>query len=80
MGELTFVKTGRREFDEFFPKIRSILRMNALDIVIDGKKIRGYRTPDTKSFWIRDYSDMLRGVKYIETDIKNLSATNSEKL
>jgi hypothetical protein len=78
MGELTFVKTGQPEFDEFFPKIRSILRMNALDIVIDGKKIRGYRTPDTKSFWIRDYSDMLRGVKYIETDIKSLVEHFSE--
>ncbi len=72
MKELTFVKSGRLEFDEFFPKIRSILQKNALDIVIDDKKIRGYRTPDTKSFWIRDYSDMLRGVKYIEPDIKSL--------
>jgi hypothetical protein len=72
MGEQTFVKTGRPEFDEFFPSIRNFFRKNALDIVIDGKKIRGYRTPDTKSFWIRDYSDMLRGVKYIEPDIKSL--------
>jgi hypothetical protein len=72
MGERTFVKTGRPEFDHFYPKIRSFLATNALDIVIDGKKIRGYRTPDTKSFWIRDYSDILRGVKYFEPDLKSL--------
>jgi hypothetical protein len=72
MGKQTFVKTGRPEFDRFFPKVRAFLENNALDIVIDGKKIRGYRTPDTKSFWIRDYSDMLRGVKYFESDLKSL--------
>ena len=72
MGEQTFVKTGRPEFDQLIPKIRSFLEKNALDIVIDGKKIRGYRTPDTKSFWIRDYSDMLRGLMYFESDIKSL--------
>jgi hypothetical protein len=72
MGEQTFVKTGRPEFDRFFPKVRAFLENNALDIVIDGKNIRGYRTPDTKSFWIRDYSDMLRGVKYFEPEIQSL--------
>ncbi|UCE40818.1 MAG: hypothetical protein JSV17_15440 [Candidatus Aminicenantes bacterium] len=72
MGKQTFVKTGRPEFDQFFPKVRAFLENNALDIVIDGKNIRGYRTPDTKSFWIRDYSDMLRGLKYFETDLKSL--------
>jgi hypothetical protein len=72
MGEQTFVKTGRPEFDQFFPRIRDFLEKNALDVVIDGKKIRGYRTPDTKSFWIRDYSDMLRGLKYFESDLMSL--------
>jgi hypothetical protein len=72
MGVHTFVKTGRPEFDRFIPKVQGFLQKNALDIVIDGKKIRGYRTPDTKSFWIRDYSDMLRGVKYFEPDLKSL--------
>jgi len=72
MGEQTFVKTGRTEFDQLIPKIRSFIEDNALDIVIDGKKIRGYRTPDAKSFWIRDYSDMLRGLKYFESDLKSL--------
>lgn len=78
MNESTHVKSGKEKFDDFFPKIRSLLQANALDIVIDGKQIRGYRTPDTKSFWIRDYSDMLRGVKYIEADVKSLIEHFSE--
>ena len=78
MNEPTYVKSGRQEFDDFFPKIHFFLQANAMDIVIDGKQIRGYRTPDTKSFWIRDYSDMLRGVKYIESDVKSLIEHFSE--
>jgi len=71
MTEKTYVKTGKAEFDDFIPRIRSFLAQNSLDQVIDGKKVRGYRTPDTRSIWIRDYSDMLRGVKYFEKDLKS---------
>jgi len=71
MGKKTYIKTGQAEFDDFIPKIQSFLEQDSLDLIIDGKKIRGYRTPDTKSIWIRDYSDMLRGVKYFEEDLKS---------
>jgi hypothetical protein len=66
-----YIKTGISEFDNFFPLIKSFLEKCALDVVVDGKKIRGYRTPDAKSIWIRDYADMLRGVKYIEEDVQS---------
>ncbi len=71
MSDRTFIKTGFAEFDSFYPKIKSFLEKDALDVLVDGQKIRGYRTPDTKSIWIRDYSDMLRGVKYFEEDLKS---------
>ncbi len=71
MIEETFIKTGQTQFDDFIPKVHSFLNKDSLDVVIDGKKIRGYRTPDAKSIWIRDYSDMLRVVKYIDDDIKS---------
>ena len=71
MGGRTYIKTGFSQFDNFYPKIKSFLEQNVLDVVVDGQKIRGYRTPDTKSIWIRDYSDMLRGVKYFEEDLKS---------
>ena len=71
MKERTHLKTGKVEFDDFIPRVRSFLEQDSLDLIIDGKRIRGYRTPDTKSIWIRDYSDMLRGVKYFEKDLKS---------
>lgn len=63
------IKTGKPEFDNFYPMVRSFLEKDLLEVHIDGQKIRGYRSPDTRSIWIRDYSDILRGVKYFEYDL-----------
>lgn len=65
----TVVQTGRPEFDEFYPRIRTFLEHDVLDLVIDAKPIRGYRSPDGKSIWIRDHSDMMRGFRYFERDL-----------
>ena len=65
------IKTGYDEFDNFYPMVKSFLEKDVLDVVIDSKKIRGYRSPDAKSIWIRDHSDMLRGAKYFEKDMKS---------
>ncbi|MBN1271404.1 MAG: hypothetical protein JXB26_03965 [Candidatus Aminicenantes bacterium] len=69
MAEHTFVRTGKPEFDNLVPRIKSFLDKDSLDCEIDGVKIRGYRSPDARSVWIRDFSDMLRGVKYFEKDV-----------
>jgi len=50
----TFVRTGRPEFDGLFPLVRGFLERSVLDLVIDGQQIRGYRTPDARSVWIRE--------------------------
>ncbi|HUU51392.1 MAG TPA: hypothetical protein VMW92_00070, partial [Candidatus Heimdallarchaeota archaeon] len=72
INEKTFVKTGHPSFDNLFPQIKAFLEQNFLDVVIDGKPIRGYRSPDAKSLWVRDFSDILRGVKYFEKDLKSM--------
>ncbi len=71
MTEKIYIKTGRSEFDNFYPIIKSFLEKDRMDVIIDDQKIRGYRSPDTRSIWIRDYSDMFRGVKYFEKDLKS---------
>ena len=72
MENKTFIKTGCKEFDDLIPLVRSFLAKDTLDLFIDGKRIRGYRSPDAKSVWIRDYSDMMRGFKYFERDMKSV--------
>ncbi len=71
MNDKTFIKTGEKKFDDFYPKVKAFLQNDILEMTIDGKKIRGYRSPDGKSIWIHDYSDMMRGFKYYETDLKS---------
>jgi len=69
MSDLTFIKTGKKEFDELYPRIRNFLLQDSLDLVIDAQHIHGYRSPDSKSIWIRDHSDMMRGFRYFEEDL-----------
>lgn len=68
-SQATYVASGRPEFDELYPRVRAFLEQDTLDLVIDAKPIRGYRSPDGKSIWIRDHSEMMRGFKYFERDL-----------
>jgi hypothetical protein len=63
------IRTGRREFDGFYPLVRSFLERDRLDLVMDGVPVRGYRSPDARSVWIRDHSDMMRAFRYFEPDV-----------
>jgi hypothetical protein len=78
----TRIQTGRPEFDELYPLVRSFLELDALDLAIDGERIRGYRAPDMRSIWIRDYSDMIRAFRHFERDlistIRHFAETQAE--
>jgi len=65
----TLIRTGRPEFDRLFPLVQSFLERDVLDLAIDGRRIRGYRTGDARSLWIRDFSDMMRAVRHFEPDL-----------
>ena len=69
MSVETRIRTGRPEFDELYPLVRSFLERDVLDLAIDGQRIRGYRAPDVRSIWIRDYSDMIRAFRHFERDL-----------
>jgi hypothetical protein len=63
------IRTGRAEFDALYGLVRGFLLSDRLDLVVDGERIRGYRTPDARSVWIRDHSDMMRGFRHFEPDL-----------
>ena len=69
MTNETFIKTGVRALDDLVPLIGSFLSADVLEMNIDGERIRGFRTPDAKSLWIRDHSDMLRTGRYFLSDV-----------
>lgn len=74
MEDEVVIRTGRPEFDGLYGRVRGFLRKDTLDVVIDGQKVHGYRSPDARSIWIRDLSDMMRGAKYFETDLASAVA------
>jgi hypothetical protein len=67
----TFIKTGVREFDELLPRVKEFLAHDVLEMNIDGERVRGYRSPDSKAVWIRDHSDMIRAARYFDGDLKS---------
>lgn len=67
-----YVRTGIPAFDELIPRINRFLEQDLLELNIDGEKIRGYRSPDARSVWIRNYSDMMRALRYSERDLKSV--------
>ena len=66
-----YVRTGTPAFDELYPRIARFLEQDLLEVNIDGETIRGYRSPDARSIWIRNYSDMMRALRYSEADLKS---------
>ncbi len=71
MAQMNTIRTGRAEFDDMLPRVRKFLENDTMDMVIDGQAIRGYRSPDAPSVWIRDHSDMMRGFRYFENDLQS---------
>jgi hypothetical protein len=69
MANKTFIRTGRKEFDGLIPLISAFLANDVLETMVDGKLVSGFRTPDAKSIWIRDHSDMLRAGRYFANDV-----------
>ncbi len=67
----TRITCDNQPLDSLVPRTKSILLHNAVDFTIMGHRVTGYRTPDAPSVWIRDMSDMIRGFKYWEGDVKS---------
>lgn len=63
------IRTGLPEFDRLPDLVAGFLEQDRLDLVMDGRRVRGYRSPDARSVWIRDHGDMMRGFRYSEPDV-----------
>ncbi len=68
----TYLSCGHPHIDALYPRIKYFLESDVTEYNMFGTKVRGYRTPDAPSLWIRDYSDMMRGFRYFEKDMKSI--------
>lgn len=71
MTSHTSLKTGVKAIDRLVPLVGSFLAADVLQMSIDGRKIQGFRSPDARSLWIRDHSDMLRIGRYFVSDVSS---------
>ena len=68
----TSLRCGHAALDALYPRIKNFMLQDITEYNMLGTPIRGYRTPDTPSIWLRDYSDMMRGFKYWEADLQSV--------
>ncbi len=69
MSTDTFIRTGVAALDQLVPLVEGFLRADVMEMNLDGETVRGFRSPDAKSLWIRDHSDMLRTGRYFLSDV-----------
>jgi len=68
MTSAVSITTDTGELDALLPTVRSFLEADIMDLVVDGRRVSGFRTPDASSLWIRDHCDMLRTGRYFHPD------------
>ena len=65
------IETSSGEWSPFCRLILDFLAADTIELCVDGKDVRGFRSPDSPALWIRDHSDMLRGGKYFVEDVRS---------
>ena len=65
------IETSSGEWEPFSRLILDFLAADTIHLCVDGKDVRGFRSPDSPALWIRDHSDMLRGGKYFVEDMRS---------
>jgi hypothetical protein len=73
MGKrITTLATGDARLNALLPRIRGFLDKDISEMNSMGVQVRGYRSPDGPSLWLRDHTDMMRGFRYWERDMTSM--------
>lgn len=57
------------EWSSFPGRIFDFLKQDLITLTIDGKRVTGFRSPDSQCLWIRDHQEMMKGGRYLLEDI-----------
>ncbi len=68
----TYIRSGNPQLDALIPRVRDFLAKDVAEYTMLGKRVRGFRSPDSPSIWLRDHSDIIRGGKYWEKDLQGV--------
>ncbi|MGE5315732.1 MAG: hypothetical protein ACM3Q4_13650, partial [Acidobacteriota bacterium] len=67
----TYIACSNDRLNTLVPRIKGFLQKDFTDYNMFGTQVRGYRSPDAPSIWIRDHSDMMRGFRYFEPNMQS---------
>ncbi len=73
----TTVRTGVPAFDGLYDRVRSFMAAKRLSYQLDGRRVTGYRSPDSPLLWLRDHYYQNRAFRYFETDLTSLIEANA---
>ena len=65
----TLLQTGDAELDPLYPRLQALMNQAAISYQLNGRTIRGYRSPDNPLLWLRDHVYQGRGFRYFENDL-----------
>ena len=65
----TLLQTGDTELDPLYPRLQALMAQAAISYQLNGRTIRGYRSPDNPLLWLRDHVYQGRGFRYFENDL-----------
>jgi hypothetical protein len=69
LDAVTALHTGQPDLDGLYPRIRSFMERASVQYELNGRTVRGYRSPDNPLLWLRDHVYQGRGFRYFETDV-----------
>jgi hypothetical protein len=68
----TALETGDAELDALYPRIRGFMAQDVVSYELNGRTVRGYRSPDNPLLWLRDHVYQGRAFRYFEPDMTSL--------
>ncbi len=69
LNAVTALSTGQPDLDALYPRIRSFMERAGVEYELNGRTVRGYRSPDNPLLWLRDHVYQGRGFRYFATDV-----------
>ncbi|NTU81257.1 MAG: hypothetical protein HGA45_18065, partial [Chloroflexales bacterium] len=73
----TVVRSGVAAFDQLYERVKGFMAAKRLSYELDGRRVVGYRSPDSPLLWLRDHYYQGRAFRYFETELTSLVEANA---
>ncbi len=60
------------QINALYPRIHGFMAQDVVSYPLNGRTVRGYRSPDNPLLWLRDHVYQGRAFRYFETDVTSL--------